>query len=176
MFPYNNRLVDYVASFPAAVFEPLDVRNVNPDGEAIVGEAGTVPASADYQGKRRLNLDQVPLEQVGMTIEVDGNPRTIIPYGETPSAGQVAVSMTTGVMEFHSSDAGEAVVVDYTGKGTPIMAFLVHQLAGELEATQETVADMRGLAAVADATGSGDAHTQLNLLLAELRTAGILLT
>ena len=176
MFPYNNRLVDYVASFPGAVFDPTEVKNLNPDGQAIVGEAGTVPASADFEGKRRLNLSQVPLEQVGMTIEVDGNARTIIPYGETPSAGQVAVSMTTGVMEFHSSDAGEAVVVDYTGKGTPIMAFLVHQLAGELEAAQTTVAAMRGLAAVADATDATSVIARLNDLLARLRTAGILLT
>lgn len=140
MFPYNNRLVDYVAQFPAEVFTPLDVRNVNPDGE-VLNETGTVPADADFQGKRRLNLDQVPIEQVGMTVEVDGDGRTIIPYGETPSAGQVAVSMTTGVMEFHSSDAGDPVEVDYTGKGTPIMAFLVHQLSAELAAVQTMLLD-----------------------------------
>lgn len=176
MFPYNNRIEDYVASFPGSVFTPTEVKNLNPDGEAIVAEAGNVPASADFEGKYRLNLDQVPMEQAGMTVEVATNPRTIIPYGETVSAGQVGVSMVTGVLEFHSSDAGLAVEVDYTGKGTPLMAFLVHQLANELEAVQTSVADMLGLGPVADATGSGDAHTQLNALLAALRTAGILAT
>jgi hypothetical protein len=141
VFPYNNRIVDYVASFPGDVFDPMEVKNLNPDGEAIVAEAGTVPASADYEGKYRLNLGQVPMQQLGMNIEVDGSPRTIIPYGETVSSGQVAVSMVTGVLEFHSSDATKTVEVDYTGKGTPIMAFLVHQLGVELAAAQTMLLD-----------------------------------
>ena len=72
MFAYNNRLIDYVASFPGGVYTPREVRNENPDGE-LLSESGAVPATADFEGKRRLNLDQVPQEQVGMTVTVAGS-------------------------------------------------------------------------------------------------------
>jgi hypothetical protein len=141
MFPYNNRIVDIVASFPANVYTPADVRNESEPVELT--ETGTVPSSADYEGRRRLNLDQVPAQQLGMSIQVGGQQRALIPYGEAPAAGQVAVSMKTGVLEFHSSDAGLAVSASYHGRGTPIVAFLFNRLGKELEATQEFAAVLR---------------------------------
>jgi hypothetical protein len=141
MFPYNNRIVDVVASFPTNVYTPADVRN---ESEPVpLTEAGTVPATADFEGRRRLNLDQVPAQQLGMSIQVAGQPRALIPYGEAPGIGQVAVSMKTGVLEFHASDAGLAVSVSYHGRGTPIVAFLFNRLGKELEATQEFATVLR---------------------------------
>jgi hypothetical protein len=75
MFPYNNRIVDYVASFPGVVYTPADARNESEPVELT--ETGTVPSSADYEGRRRLTLNQVPAQQLGMTVtvawEVDGD-------------------------------------------------------------------------------------------------------
>ncbi|MBI1291206.1 hypothetical protein GC173_08165 [bacterium] len=135
MFPYNNRIADYTAAFPGAVYTPLEMKNENTDGE-LLSESGMVPAAADFEGRRRLNLNQVPVEQLGMSVTVDGSPRQIVPHGEAPAEGQVAVSMVTGVLDFHASDAGLAVAVDYRGKGTPVMAFAFHQVGKELAATQ----------------------------------------
>jgi hypothetical protein len=141
MFPYNNRIVDVVASFPANVYTPADVRNESEPVQRT--ETGTVPSAADFEGRRRLNLDQVPAQQLGMSIQVAGQPRALIPYGEAPAAGQVAVSMKTGVLEFHASDAGLAVSASYHGRGTPIVAFLFNRLGKELAATQEFAAVLR---------------------------------
>ena len=140
MFPYSEQISQYTAAFPASVYTPRDVRNMEPDGVELV-ETGGVPPSLGSGQRLRLNLDQVPMEQAGMTVEVAGSPRTMIPYGEEPGPGEVAVSMTTGVMEFHESDADLPVTVSYRGKGTPIMAHLFHQLGRELAAVQQAVAD-----------------------------------
>ena len=144
MFPYSEQISQYTAAFPASVYTSRDVRNMEPDGVELV-ETGGVPPSLGPGQRLRLNLDQVPMEQAGMTVEVAGSPRTMIPYGEEPGPGEVAVSMTTGVMEFHESDADLSVTVGYRGKGTPIMAHLFHQLGRELAATQQAHKNLVGV-------------------------------
>lgn len=80
MFPYTNRLADVTAQFPTTVMTPQDVRNLNEAG-TLLNESGTVPALVDVEGKRRLNLDQVPVEQAGMDIRVATALRSLIPWG-----------------------------------------------------------------------------------------------
>lgn len=137
--PYTRELSDYTPSFPTSAFTPLEVKNKDDDGYSISGESFTVPSSADGDGKYRLTLDQIPLEQSSVTITVGAAARTIIPYGETPASGQVALSTATGTIEFHSSDAAGSGSATYTGRGTPLMAHYFHVMEKELYATQVKV-------------------------------------
>jgi hypothetical protein len=120
------------------------VRGEDFNGYEVASEAFTVPAAADGEGRRRMQLDMVPLEQVGFEVTVGGNPRTLVPYGETVGAGQVGASLGlrgTGVVEFHASDAGLAAVASYRGKGTLVGAGLLNELGAELAAVQGAVGD-----------------------------------
>lgn len=132
-FEYNNALADYTASFPTSVFSPYDFRNLDESGFSVTNESFNVPASSPY----KMNLDFVPLSQSGMTITVGGNARTVIPFGETVGAGEVAVSFVDGTIEFNSADASGAVLATYTAKGSPLQAFHFNQLGSELEAVQD---------------------------------------
>lgn len=135
-FPFTNAIADYTASFPTSAYFPRDFRNYDQSGYAVSEESFSVPAIADGDSRYRMNLDYTPLSQGGMTIEVGGNARTVIPYGETPSTGQVAVSFVTGAIEFNAADASGSVEATYTGYGTPLVSALLNQVGAELAATQ----------------------------------------
>ncbi len=135
-FPYILGLSGYTPVFPTSVMTPDEAINENANGIAVSGEAFTVPAAADVEGRRRLNLNLVPFEQAGVAIVVNGDERILVDYGDAPAAGQVALSMETGVIEFHSSDAGLAGTASYTGRGTPWMAYQAVKLGKELAAAQ----------------------------------------
>lgn len=177
-FAYSNGISGVAASYPGAVFEPFDLRDRDEDGYAVEGESGVVPGSADGEGRYRVFLDLVPLEQASIGITVGGSARTLVPYGEAVAAGQVGVSMITGVVEFHASDAGEAFAVDYTGAGSALVAAVLNRVQAEIVATQEELDDVVGaLGAVAGddvvpvvrggtgSTTAGDARTALGLAI-----------
>ncbi len=163
-FPYILGLSGYTPAFPTSVMMPDEAINENANGIVVAGEAFTVPAAADAEGRYRLNLDLVPFEQVGVTIVVNGEARILVDYGDAPAAGQAALSMETGVMEFHSSDAGLAGTAAYTGRGTPWMAYQAAKLGKELQATQQLLTFGIERPMVAEAT--------VNLKTAGLQTAG----
>lgn len=163
--PWLNRLEDYEASFPGAVFTPVEARNEDQDGVAVEDEALAVPALADYAGKRRLVLDYVPLEQSGFAI-VDGGAveRRLIPWGETPASGEVAVSMIHGGLEFHADDAGVTLYATYRGKGTPLAAWFLLALQREIEALETR--ELGNAHRLADVTGIDLRSSGQTLLLA----------
>lgn len=137
---YVNALAQYTAVFPGSVYTPRELRHPAANGFPVSGEAFTVPASADGEGRRRMLLDYLPMEVPGFTITVGGSSRTIIPYGETPASGEVAVSFAYGIVEFHASDAGGSASASYTARGTgPVVALLI-AIQKELAATQTLAA------------------------------------
>jgi len=133
--PWTNALADYTASFPSVVYTPKDFRNYNEDGIAVTGEAITIPASSPY----KLILDYVPLEQTGIVVTIDSTAYDVIPFGETPLTGQIAISFITGEVEFASADASLTGDIDYTGAGTALTADLLNQIGKELAAAQTAV-------------------------------------
>jgi hypothetical protein len=155
-FPYSEQISQVAAQFPTAVMTPQDIRNHNLNGTDLV-ENFTVPAAVG--GLVRINLDQVPLEKVGMVITSDGDELTIIPWGETPAIDQVAVSMKTGALQFHSSRVGESSTASYRGKGTPIMAHVLNKMQREIEAAQTRLAALGAPDAIAITGGSVSAGT-----------------
>lgn len=150
MFPYAKALADIAAEFPGSVMTALEVTNKNEEGVDLT-ETGTLPGSVDGEGKLRINLDQVPLQQAGMTVEISSVELEIVKPGAVVTSGQVAVSMQTGVMEFHASRVGASVEVNYKGKGTPLMAYIVGKLQKEIVAVQTQSAALK---AITDALGT----------------------
>jgi hypothetical protein len=142
MFLKTRSLADYTPVYPGAVYTPRNVVDENYSGVQITGESGTVPASVNSDGKYELYLDQVPLEQEGTVLTVGGAGRTLIPYGQVPTAGTIAVSFESGACEFHSSDAGGTVAATYRGRGTALTGSLMVVLQEELAATQGEVDDL----------------------------------
>ncbi len=140
MFVWNNDITDITVEFPAALTSIVNVRNRNDNGYTISNETGTVPPIADGEGKYRLSLDLVPLEQPGVIIEVDPGggfeARDNVPYGETVGVGQVGIEMETGLLEFNVADANKVVRASYTGHGSAVMAYLANKVQAELRAVQ----------------------------------------
>ena len=97
---YTNAVADVTAVFPGDVYTPIDVRNEDLNGYDVTNETFDVPSEADGDGKYRMELDFVPIEQTTLTITADGDPLTVIPWGETPAADEVALSLETGRWNF----------------------------------------------------------------------------
>lgn len=156
-FPWIKALAAYIAVFPGALMAPDEVLPLDLNGYEISNEAFTVPASPDGEGRYRLNLNLVPLDMPSTSIEIETEARTIIPYGEPPSAGQIALSFDSGAMEFHASDAGLDGLADYTGKGTPDAPYFRIKIAKELRAVQEFAADLAEEVVIGPATSTDKA-------------------
>lgn len=133
---YTNAVADVTAVFPGDVYTPIDVRNEDLNGYDVTNETFDVPSEADGDGKYRMELDFVPIEQTTLTITADGDPLTVIPWGETPAADEVALSLETGAVEFHADRAGETVVASYRGRGTNLTSQVLNQMQREIEAVQ----------------------------------------
>jgi hypothetical protein len=135
-FQYSRILSDYVPVFPGGIYVPVEARNADDNGYAVTAEPFVVPSVVDGDGKRRINLGHVPLEQPAFELLIGVSPRDVVPWGETPAAGQVAVQWETGAVEFHASDSGQAGTTTYTGCGTAAQAFFMHALQKEIAAMQ----------------------------------------
>jgi hypothetical protein len=141
--PYVATLADYTPKFPGEVFDPQDVRDEDFDGVAVVNEAFVVPALADSEGRYRVILDRVPMDQLGTTVAITGDgPRIPVPYGEAVAVGRVGVSLVSGVLEFHADDAGSAGTASYTGRGTSVGASMLSVMGAELKAVQEAAQEI----------------------------------
>lgn len=85
-------------------------------GPAVLIEAsGTIVSGATY------TLRKLPGYVLGVRVTAGGvtGAYRIIPTGETPASGEVAVTWTTGVMTFLGADAVTAVTVVYIPRGVP---------------------------------------------------------
>lgn len=160
--PYTNSIAAVAASFPGAAYTPIEFRNEDLNGYDVVSEAFTVPSDPDGDGKYRLELDFIPLEQSTFEISVDGNALTVIPWGETPSADEVALSLETGAVEFHSSLADLEGEASYRARGSDLTSQVFNRVQRELAAVQAASRLMRMAYGVqffgepGGATASGD--------------------
>ena len=87
--------------------------------EAVVGEPHKIPASAPYH----IFLRHVPRQQTPSTVKVSGGGITWTEVSTPPSASgqyRVRYDEALGRIEFHSSDAGKEITVDYNACGTVV--------------------------------------------------------
>lgn len=86
------------------------------EDEAIIGD-GLVPASG------LVELDHVWVGAVGVDADLQvwdtagqtGNQWTVVDWSVTPTAGQVAALPMSGLLRFHTDDAGEELFFTYRG-------------------------------------------------------------
>jgi len=147
---YVTDPADFTPNYPTTPMSAGEWLDPDYTGFAHV-DSHAVPAATPYV----VALDYVPLAQQAMTVTVDAAPRTVIPFGETPTTSQVAVSFSTGLIKYNAADAGGAAVVTYTAKGSAFLASDLIRIEGELIATQEQLDTVSG-SAVADFVDLGD--------------------
>lgn len=130
---YFPTLALAVASYPTSNYTPVDARDYDENAGATYDrtDTGTVPASSPY----RMFTELKPKRNSGMTVTVGGVSRTIVRLG-TQASGQVGVDFNSGMLEFHSSDAGGSASVTYQGVGTLIDATLLNRMQNEIVAVQ----------------------------------------
>lgn len=124
-FDYTDSLAEVPSDFPTAAFVPVELRNEIPNGEAV-DETFTGPV-VGASGRRLYCLSQVPREDPGieftdddLTVDLD-----VIPWGDTPASGQIAVNFEDGTVEIAAAQEGNAITASYTGKGS---AYFTHHL------------------------------------------------
>jgi len=115
---------------------------------AVVDEQGTVPASADPEGKYALVLDFVP-KAGSLTVVRDSDSQAMsIVTSPTAAIGatSVRVDWETGKCEFTAGNASELMLFSYTGRGTGLPPALAGRLFKELENAQSQLSVFSGLA------------------------------
>lgn len=124
--PYRNSLASVEAAFDALAFAARDIRD---DSQTYPGQSETFTAPALEAGRSRWQLAMVPAEQSTFTAKIGATAQTVLPWGVTPSAGQVAVDFARGVVELPaaSAETGE-FTIEYVGRGTPITSELLMTL------------------------------------------------
>lgn len=136
-YPYTNALADVSAGFPGAVWTPREVRDQSRT-YAIVGEAVTAPA-LDGDGRSIWQMGMAP-EAESATVTLGLAEQSIVAWGTTPGAGEVAINFDDGRLELPAGAVGEEYLASYTGLGVPITADLWNRLQVELAATQTVAA------------------------------------
>lgn len=120
--PYRNSLAASEAAFDPFAFP---IRELRDDSQLYPGQSEVFTAPALDGGRSRWQLAMIPAEQSGFSAKIGTTAQTILPWGVTPSAGQVAVDFARGVVELPAASAeADEFVVEYTGRGTPITAYL----------------------------------------------------
>lgn len=137
--PYTNNIADVTAGFPTNVYTPVNFRNEDLNGYDVINETFTVPAAPDGDGKYRMELDFIPLEQSTFEMTADGDPLTPIPWGEAPAADNVALSLETAGIEFHASRAGAEILTSYRARGSDLTSQIFNRLQKELAAAQSEI-------------------------------------
>lgn len=87
--------------------------------EAVVGEPHKIPASAPYH----IFLRHVPRQQTPSTVKVSGGGIAWTEVSTPPSASgqyRVRYDEALGRIEFHASDAGREITVNYNACGTVV--------------------------------------------------------
>lgn len=135
---FTNSVAAVTAGYPSAVYVPVDVRNSDANGYPVVGEQITSAHWTSVGGRWRAELDLVPLEQSSLvaTDTSDSTVLTHIPWGETPAADEIAISLETGGVEVHDDRHTHAISFNYTGRGTAYTSEVMNRMQKELAATQ----------------------------------------
>ncbi len=135
---WNNALADVTAGFPGAVWAGMSTRLEDLNGYTVTGEVIGASLWTLTGGRYRAFLDLVPLEQatfVCVDASEDDEPLTKIPWGETPAADEVAVSLEHGGVEVHASRSthnirGGCGGGGVGGGGEPVRACAVSERGG----------------------------------------------
>lgn len=143
MRPYLKVFDAAVAAFASGtLMTPREILDRRDDYDPRT-ETGTVPgADNDYTAL----LDHGILKQTEFSVKdvTADEDLVVIPYGQPPGPGEVAVLFDLGLLVLHSSRDGHDLSVPYTPLGTPITSELLNWLMAELLATQSGVAGPTG--------------------------------
>lgn len=102
-------------------FYPKYDYDPNVTKEAVVGEPHTIPTAAPYE----IYLKHIPRQESPSTVSVSGADTTWVEVTDPPAAsGQFRVDYAGGMgrIEFHGSDAGKSITVNYNACGTVVWA------------------------------------------------------
>lgn len=131
---------------------------------SVISEPLTVPATADADGRYRLELDFAIAGASSAVVTINSVQLSPLPYGVAPSAGEVGIdTVDAPILEFHASLAGLTGTISYKPLGSVLSAGLLNALQNELIAA-ETALDT-GRAYIVTLQGQvttlqGASHTQ----------------
>ena len=152
MRPYTNSLASVTASYPTAVYVPVERLN-EADTYAPATETGTVPAGGNgYTAE----LNHGILQQSTLTVALGSTSLTAVPFEIAPSADEVAVHFDRGLLKFHSSRSGQAVSVTYQPLGSVASASFENRMQKEVAATQTAVSTLQNGTAADEFTVNSD--------------------
>jgi hypothetical protein len=117
--------------FPSGQFVPILGVNYGVYSSTYT-DSFSVPTASPY----KMVLDYRP-QRGTVSITIAGAPAALIEGAPPQSAGVVSVDYFCGVVEFHSGDAGKAVVAQYKHFGTVLDAGLFNRLQYEVAAVAD---------------------------------------